>query len=275
MAGTAAAAAVTTGVGIMTFQQESAQAQADRAERIKGAEVRIEKVEMELDRKENELEKIADRLDVVSDRAGSESLRQELKAMSARLKAIESASAVAGAPTAEQVARILIRDYADVLRGPEGPRGATGAKGEKGEQGDAGGGSANPNAPIAISTEYQSAFEDQYWGDARVSLIGCSGKGTRVKCSLVAFPEQEKFLNLFADRSRVALPNGVFAQGTAVTIGNQRSSRVQETLSAGVPTKIEYEFALESGGHDGLLEIKLLEYTTGEYLVWKNIPLSQ
>lgn len=278
--GAGVAGAVATGIGIISFQQESAQAQADRAERIKGAEVRIEKVEMELNRKESELEKIADRLDVVSDRAGNESLRQELKALSLRLKAVESAPSSGAGPTAEQVARVLMRDYADTLRGPVGPvgpkgdKGEPGAKGDKGEQGaSVAGGAVNPRAPIKITTEYRSSFEDQYWKDARVSLIGCSGKGTRVKCNLMVFPEQDIQLNLFASAARVALPDGVFAWGAKVTLGNQGGKRADLNLSGGVPTKLVYEFGLETGGHDGLLEIRLTEHMSGEKLIWKDVPL--
>lgn len=124
---------------------------ADYAERIRSNELSIQNSTEQLKAATGELQAISTRIETLGRSANQEDLLQRLSDVQDRLATIEAAPVGNGgrAPTAEEVAAVLVREYAAQLTGPAGPQGPKGEKGDTGAQGavGAGGGGGDPTRP--------------------------------------------------------------------------------------------------------------------------------
>lgn len=247
------------------------------AAKISRLEADLEQMDEDLSRKEQEIATLRSTLKTLGQAAPI-----DLAALEARLSELENRPSAQGkGPSVDAVAAYLMQNHKEALRGPQGvpgPQGPEGAKGEKGEPGAVGqavSSGVNPRAPIQITTDYQSDFEDQYWGTTRVSLIGCAGKGQRVTCKLVLFPEADADLRMWSQYSRVALPSAewVFASDLAFG-GADAGTFASISLSKGIPIRLEMSFQLPSGGHEGLLALEVVAENDRLKAAWRDVQLA-
>lgn len=289
-----AGVAVPTVLWLADQQKESEAVRQSLEVRVARVEEKVKSSQDDLRLADSELRSMRERIEKVSSVTGDAALREELKDIAARLAVIEKTPQRGGSTvSAEQVAAVLMRDYAETLRGPmgpvgprgtqgpvgpEGPQGPVGPAGPKGEDGEAGAastGGTDPRRPIKITTEYRSDFEDQYWGSTRVSLIGCSGGGTRVTCNLVMFPEADAKVRLIYDYARIATPEADWVKGKSVSIGQTQGRDVTSELSDGIPIRASVSFDLPNGGHEGLLALQFREIQSNATIEWRNVPLAK
>ena len=105
--------------------QEKSEAERRTLEvRVARVEEKVKSSQDDLRSADTELRSMRERIEKVSNTTGDAALREELKDIAARLAVIESLPQGSGTlVSAEQVAAVLMRDYADALRGPMGPVG--------------------------------------------------------------------------------------------------------------------------------------------------------
>lgn len=246
------------------------------AAKISRLEADLEQMDEELARKEEEIAALRSAMGAIGTSAPV-----DLTALETRLDQLENrTSGQLAAPTVEDVATYLMRNHREALRGPQGltgPQGPAGAKGDRGEPGVAGQSAttaANPRAPIQVNTEFSSTYEDQYWGTTRVSLIGCAGRGQRVICTFILFPEADTNLRMWQQYSRLALPSAEWVTASDLALGgNDAGTFGSINLSQGVPTRLEMNFQLPSGGHEGLLALEVVAEVDRYKAAWRNVGL--
>lgn len=242
------------------------------AAKISRLEADLEQMDEELAQKEQEIADLRSAMGAID-----QSTPVDLAALENRLHQLENRPVGQGAaPSVEAVAAYLVNNHSEALRGPQGlpgPRGPIGAKGERGEPG-APGQTANPRAPIQVTTEFRSEYEDQYWGTTRVTLIGCAGRGQRITCKLILFPEADTNLRLWQQYSRLALPTAEWVTASDLSLGGEANSSFGSiSLSQGIPTKLEVNFQLPNGGHKGLLALEIVAEQDVYKAAWKNVGL--
>lgn len=268
-------AAVGVAIALVSYQQSSELSVADYAERIRSNELSIQNSTEQLKTATGELQAISTRIEALGRGANQEDLLQRLSDVQERLATLEAAPVGSGgrAPTAEEVAAVLVRDYAAQLTGPAGPQGQKGDKGDTGPQGaaGAGGGGGDPTRPITISADFTTDYPAQFWPWTKVDLLGCKN-GSKVTCSFLATPSEDFQLGTRPSEQRIALTDGTWIAGGAITINNYRDSNwASATLSEGIPTKFDVEFLTQDSG-DGVLALEL--HMKGKKISWKNVAYS-
>lgn len=152
------------------------------------------------------------------------------------------------------MAAVIVRDYADVLRGPAGPTCPTGIQDPTGAEGAtvSSFSSSNPISLIVIKpTEWQTNYEDQYWNQTQVSLPGCSAKGRRIDCNFVMRPDQNTDVRVDGRKSRIALQNGKWVGANDVTIGQSTSIVEEVSVAKNIPTRFSDGFNASTGPGEG------------------------
>ncbi len=273
----AAAAGAATGGAVLisyaTYQQQSDSGVAAYAERIRANEMSIQNSTTKLEDAATDLKTLTQRLESVASITQNAVVRAELDEIADRLKALENRPSSGGAASAEQVAEILARDYADVLRGPRGERGPAGPQGAEGPAGAAGtsDGTGDPTRPIQISANFESDFPAQYWGGSKTELLGCKNGGGKIQCSFILTPDEDLTFSNHADYNRIALSDGSFATASRITLaGDSSGSWVKVPLIAGIPSRYDVVFSVTDNA-EGVL---LLELGDNSKISWRNVPYS-
>lgn len=259
------------------YQQQSGSSVAAYAERIRANEMSIQSSTGKLEDAATELKTLTQRLESVASVTQNAVVRAELDEIAERLKALESRpSTGGGSVSAEAVAEILARDYADVLRGergPAGPQGQAGPAGPRGPVGEtvAGGGGGDPTRPIQITADFQSDFEPQYWGGLKTELLGCKNSGGKIQCSFVLTPDEDLTFSNHADYNRIALADGSFSTASKITLaGKSGDGWIKVPLVSGIPSRYDVVFNA-SDSADGAL---LIELGNDNKISWRNVPYS-
>lgn len=276
----AAAAGAATGGAVLisyaTYQQQSDSSVASYAERIRANEMSIQNSTTKLEDAATDLKTLTQRLESVASITQNAVVRAELDEIADRLKALENRPSSGGSASAEQIAEILARDYADVLRGPRGERGPAGPQGAEGPAGPAGaagtsGGAGDPTRPIQITATFESDFPAQYWGGSKTELLGCKNSGGQIVCSFVLTPDEDTRFRTEASKNRIALSNGTFVSSSKVELGGKSSTgSIESQLVSGIPSRYQVYFNA-SDNAEGLLMVELGDNSK---ISWRNVPYS-
>ena len=166
-------AGVSAIIAMLSFQQSSELSVADYAERIRSNELSIQSSAERLQETAGDLEQLAGRIEDRQAQREIEALQSQVDNLQSQIKALQDRPA-GSSVSAEQIAALLARDYADQLRGPAGPKGDTGPTGPKGKDGVASAGTTgHAAAQVVIDDSFTSNYEEQYAGEVKVTLPGC------------------------------------------------------------------------------------------------------
>lgn len=277
-------AGVSAVFAVFAFQQSSELSVADYAERIRSNELSIQSSAERLQDTASDLEKLAERIQSAEDKRDIQELRSAVSQLQTEVEKLKQRPVAAGTgASAEEVAAVLARDYAEELRGPAGPKGAKGERGLQGEQGPKGeagsagsGVTGQARGAIVIDASFSSNYEEKYVDAVKLTLLGCSANGPRAECALLLEQTGGGNTNLrfWSQYSRAALPSAEWVQAASVTIGGSEPDNFQTIdLVSGIPTKISFEFNLPSAGHDGLLALEIGAGSQPQLVTWKNVVL--
>lgn len=271
-------AAIGAGVAIISLSQSSELSVADYAERIRANEKSVEANEKQITVAASELKVLATRLGNMSPSEDLGAVNTQIAEIVARLGDIEARPVATGSVSAEAVAAILARDYADELRGPVGPKGETGAQGPAGPAGAGTGTTLDPRAPIVIDASFTSDYEVKRWGSkTEVKLLGCSGGGGTVACDFLATNvgnETYKF-TVRSEETKIALPSGVLVYGDNTTMNGSTSNWGRSSsMIPGVPIRFSVEYQTGSETPTGLLALQL-GTDGGNNVLWREIAVVQ
>lgn len=259
-------------LGVQTFSRDTNLSIADYAERIKETEIRSLSNTDEIDKSAAELKGIAGELATLSRAMDAGAMNEQIAQIIARLDAVESrpAATATGGVTADEVAAVLARDYANRLRGPAGPKGDAGPTGPAGT---ASSGAIDPGAPIVIDATFSTQYDEMPWDQAKVMLLGCSGGGGSVTCDFVLTGTGSANFRhyVYASHSRIALPSGEWVQGTRVTANGNTSNRAELNMVPDIPVRVSVDYEGGSGAAEGLLALEL--GNSKVHPIWKNVAL--
>ena len=277
-------AGVSAVFAVFAFQQSSELSVADYAERIRSNELSIQSSAERLRDTAGDLEKLATRIEAKEDQRDVQSLLARLQDIETELQELRDRPVTSGgAVSAEEVAAILARDYAEQMRGPAGPKGDTGARGPQGERGPKGEavasgsvGNGQARSAITIDAAFSSNYEVKFVDTVQFTLLGCSATGPRAECTLLLEQtgDTNQVLRFWTQNTRAALPSAEWVGAASIAIGGGGTNTFHSIdLAAGIPTKISFGFNLPSAGHDGLLALEVGADSRPDLVTWKNVVL--
>lgn len=243
------------------------------AAKISRLEADLEQLGSTVSSKETEIQALRDQLQASTNNASTVSIDE----LTSRVAALEASRPSGVDVNAEDVARVLVRDYLETLKGPPGPPGPMGERGPAGKDGSANTSTSDSSGSIIIQPDFSSDFPTGTIGSMEVSLLKCDQDGSAIKCSVLVKETGSRAKKVvFAQNTRIALPSAEWVQNRKRTANGEStdgSKYLYLKLTPGIPTRIDFEFPVPSSPLQGLLGFELYEENIGGSYTWPNVSL--
>lgn len=209
-----------------------------------------------------------------------------LDAFEERLKLVERRRQ-SSSVSVDSVADVLMRDYAQQLRGPKGdpgpagPMGARGPAGPQGAAGEAGSGGTvlqpMQDPDVLANFAFTSDFETKRMGDLQVDLVECLNGGSSVHCEFQVewLGEGVKQFRHDGSQFRIATEDSSWYNGSSVSMLNSsNNSWVEHDFIPKLPVRVRVDFKGVNTRGVGMPFVRYCTLNCWNETTWSNVAFA-